>query len=398
MTTNAVYGFLATVLAKVFFPPQAAHGRRRGQRGRRAGPRSSLRPGADIAAADHSTIDGGPVMTTLTLSDARALATATMARIGHTADEAEIIADHLLDCELRGLAFGGLARALSIVERIRTTPESPGPIRTVAETAVSATLDGGDQVGYLVSMQALDLAVDKARAHGVAVVGARNTWYTGMFSYYLEKATNAGLAGMIAGSGPQMVAPHGGTEGRFGTNPIAFGFPSTPTPVIWDVGTAAVMYGEVMLKARLGADLDPSQAYDATGAPTLDPAAALEGAFSVWGGHKGSGLAMVVQLLGMMTGAAADPPGVSDCGLFIMLVDPGVLTDPTDYHRRIAAFTDSIRATRPVEGGSTVRVPFDRSVACREETLRRGTIDVPEAVVTALLREAGFVASGEADG
>ncbi|GAA1730519.1 Ldh family oxidoreductase [Streptomyces yatensis] len=339
-------------------------------------------------------------MTTLTPSDAHALVSAAMTRAGHTAAEAGIIADHLLDCELRGLSFGGLARALSVVERIRATAEPPGPIRVVAETAVSATLDGGDRVGYLVGMRALDLAVAKARAHGIAVVGARNTWYTGMFSYYLEKAADAGLAGMIAGSGPAVVAPHGGTEGRFGTNPIAFGFPSTPAPVIWDIGTASVMYGEVLLKARLGAELAPGQAYDATGAPTLDPAAALEGAFGVWGGHKGSGLAMVVQLLGMMAGAAADPPGISDCGFFVVLVDPGVLTDAEDYRRRVAAFADAVRATRPTEGGGAVRVPFDRSAACRDEALRRGTIEVSAAVVEAMRREAGDVthAGGTAHG
>ncbi|MFH8650781.1 Ldh family oxidoreductase [Streptomyces tendae] len=329
-------------------------------------------------------------MSTLPLSEARALVTAAMTRAGHNAADAEIVADHLIDCELRGLSFGGLARALSVVERIRATPARPGPIRIIAETAVSATLDGGDQVGYVVGVRALELAMQKARAHGLSVVGARNTWFTGMFSYYLEQAAQAGFAGMIAGSGPAVAAPHGGTEGRFGTNPIAFGFPSTPTPVIWDIGTAAVMYGDVMLKARLGAGLKPDQAYDADGAPTLDPTAALNGAFGVWGGHKGSGLAMVVQLLGMMTGAAAAPPGISDVGLFIVLVDPAVLTDAADYRRRVGAFADSVRATRPVEGGSAVRVPFDRSAACREETLRRGTIDVPEAVAAALRREAGL--------
>jgi LDH2 family malate/lactate/ureidoglycolate dehydrogenase len=312
-----------------------------------------------------------------------------MTEAGHTAVDAETIADHLLDCELRGLSFGGLARALSIVERIDAAPAPPRPIRVVAETAVSATLDGGDQVGYLVGMRALDLAMEKARTQGMAVVGARETWYTGMFSYYLEKAAAAGFAGMIAGSGPAVVAPHGGTEGRFGTNPIAFGFPAAPAPVIWDIGTSAVMYGEVMLKARLGEKLEPGQAYDAAGEPTLDPAAALEGAFGVWGGHKGSGLAMVVQLLGMMSGAAAAPSRLSDCGFFVLLIDPGALTDADDYHRRVTAFAESIRATRPVDGGAGVRAPFDRSAACREETLRRGTIDVPEAVVTALRRKAG---------
>ncbi|MGA6156276.1 Ldh family oxidoreductase [Stenotrophomonas sp. NPDC087984] len=330
-------------------------------------------------------------MTTLPLPDARALVAAAMTACGHSAEAADTIADHLLDCELRGLSFGGLARALSVAERIRTTEVAPEPIRVVAETPVSATVDGGDQVGYLVGMHALQMAVDKARAQGIAIVGARNTWYTGMFSYYLEKAADAGLAGMIAGSGPAVVAPHGGTEGRFGTNPIAFGFPATPTPVIWDIGTSAVMYGEVTLKARLGEKLAPGLAYNAAGVPTLDASAALEGAFGVWGGHKGSGLALVVQLLGMMTGAAADPPGVSDCGFFIVLFDPGVLTDPDDYRQRVAAFAESVRATRPVEAARPVRVPFDRSVTRRNDTLRRGTIDVPEAVVEALRKEAAGV-------
>ncbi|MFE6157611.1 Ldh family oxidoreductase [Streptomyces sp. NPDC056486] len=328
-------------------------------------------------------------MTTLTLPDARALAAAAMTACGHSTADAETIADHLLDCELRGLSFGGLARALSITERIRSTEVPQQPIRVVAETPVSATVDGGDQVGYLVGMRVLQLAMAKARAQGIAVVGARNTWYTGMFSYYLEKAAEAGLAGMIAGSAPALVAPHGGTEARFGTNPIAFGFPATPHPVIWDIGTSAVMYGEVTLKARLGEKLAPGQAYDAAGVPTLDPAAALEGAFGVWGAHKGSGLALVVQLLGMMTGAAADPPGVSDCGFFAVLFDPRALTDPDDYRQRVTAFAESVRATRPVEGGSPVRVPFDGSVTRRDEALRRGTIDVPEAVVDALHQEAG---------
>ncbi len=325
---------------------------------------------------------------TMPLSDARTLVTAAMAAIGHTPAEAGIIADHLIDCELRGLSFGGLARALSIAERVRAEPARPQPIRVVSQTPVSATIDGGDQVGYLVGLRALELAVDKARAHGMAVIGAHNTWYTGMFSYYLERAAAAGLAGMIAGSGPAAVAPHGGTEGRFGTNPIAFGFPAEPTPVIWDIGTSEVMYGEVMLKDRLGEKLGPGQAYDAEGAPTLDPAAALRGAFGVWGGHRGSGLAMVVQLLGMLSGAAAAPPGLSDCGFFVLLIDPATLTDADDYRRRVTEYATSMRATRPVEGGPAVRVPFDRSVTARAETLRRGTIEVSDTVVTGLRRVA----------
>lgn len=329
----------------------------------------------------------------LSIAQARTLATDAMVAIGHTAGEADIIADHLIDCELRGLSFGGLPRALSIVERIRQTSTPRQPVRVVHETPVSATLHGGDQVGYLVGRRAMDIAIDKARATGIAVVGAFETWYTGMYSYYLEHVTKAGFAGLIAGSAPPRVAPHGGTEGRFGTNPIAIGIPTSGVPVIWDIGTASVMSGEVMLRRRTGTPLDEGCAYDAQGAPTRDAAAAMMGAFTVWGGHKGSGLAMVVQMLGMMGGAAAMPAVVSDCGLFMLVVDPGLLGPADDYKQRVADYADQLRSTRPLDPAKPVRVPFERSAAERARRLRADAIETPDTVYQALLQVCG---TGEA--
>ena len=322
----------------------------------------------------------------LSLDAATALARAAMAGAGHSDEESSVIADHLIDCELRGLSFGGLARAVSIVERIRATPTARGPVRVERESAVSAAIDGGDQVGYLVAQQATELAIAKARASGLALVGARNTWYTGMFSYYLEQVTDAGLAGLAAGSGAHIVAPHGGTEARFGTNPLAFGFPTTGAPVIWDIGTSTVMLGEVLLRRREGRPLDPGLAFDAEGQPTQDPVAALSGgAFTVWGGHKGSGLAVAVQLLGMACGAATAPQGVSDCGFWLLVVDPGLLTDADDFRRRAAEYADLIRATRPADTSRPVRVPFDRSAAERDRRRRRGSVEISDETYAALI-------------
>ncbi|WP_236790870.1 Ldh family oxidoreductase [Amycolatopsis sp. GM8] len=319
----------------------------------------------------------------LTLGDALRIVTEALVAVGYTADEAAIIADHLMDCELRGLSYAGLARAVSIIERIRATAP-PQPIRVERETPVSAALDGGDQVGYLVAVRAMELGLEKARAQGMAVVSARQTWYTGMFSYYLERVIDAGFVGMIAGSGPALVAPYGGTESRFSTNPIAFGFPTAGGPLIWDIGTSSITHAEVTLAARLGEPLPEGRAYDPEGRPTTDAAAALQGAFTVWGGHKGSGLALVVHLLGMLSGASATPVGASDCGFLAVIVDPSTLGDAADFRARAADFAQSVRATRPVEGGGAVRVPFDRSAALREETLRRGTIEVTAPVVEIL--------------
>ena len=322
----------------------------------------------------------------LSIAQARDLACASMQAVGHTPEEAGVIADHLIDCELRGLSFGGLPRALSVVERIQATPGSRRPMRVVKEGPTSAAIDGGDQVGYLVAQRATDMALEKARTHGMAVVGAYETWYTGMYSYYLEQVTRAGFVGLIAGSAPQKVAPHGGTQARFGTNPIAFGFPADPAPVIWDIGTASIMAGEVVMHARAGTPLPEGAAFDKDGQPTRDAMASVQGAWTVWGGHKGSGLAVVVQLLGMMCGAAADPVGVSDCGFFLFVVDPGMLTAAEDYRERVSAYADSLRSTRPLDPDKPVRAPFERSAAERERRRAADVVETPDETYEALVK------------
>src|SRR5580693_5190759 len=171
----------------------------------------------------------------LTIPEAHDWAARVMTALGHDAADAGLIADHLIDCELRGLRYGGLARAISIAERMKRTGDHRRPIRLLHETPVSARLDGGDHIGYIVAHRATTIAVAKAEAAGIAVVGASDTWYTGMISYYAEMAAARGLVSVIASNASPWVAPHGATEGRLGTNPICFGFPSADEPVIFDI-------------------------------------------------------------------------------------------------------------------------------------------------------------------
>jgi LDH2 family malate/lactate/ureidoglycolate dehydrogenase len=115
----------------------------------------------------------------LTIPEARQLAARVMAALGHDAIDAQLIADHLIDCELRGLHYGGLARAISIAERIDRQGDCRRPICILHETPVSARIDGGDHLGYIVAHRATTLAIEKAEAAGIAVVGASDTSYTG---------------------------------------------------------------------------------------------------------------------------------------------------------------------------------------------------------------------------
>jgi delta1-piperideine-2-carboxylate reductase len=325
----------------------------------------------------------------LNVSEAHQLVVRIMSALGHDAAECGLIADHLIDCELRGLSYGGLARAISIAERIGRSGDRRRPIQVKHETSVSAQLNGGDRLGYIVAHRATAIAVEKASAAGIAVVGANDTWYTGMLSYYAEIAAARGLVSMIASNASPWVAPHGATEGRFGTNPICFGFPSADEPVIWDIGTSAIIHAEAMLARRLGQPLPAGVAFDPDGHPTRDPAAALAGAFAAWGGHKGSGLGIVVQLLGIMAGSPPIPPDLADFGFLIVATRPDLLGSAETFRDNVSAYARAVRAARPVAGGEAVRMPFDRSRSDRARRLAEDRIEVPDVLFEQLRRIAG---------
>jgi len=309
-----------------------------------------------------------------------------MQGLGYDAADAALIADHLIDCELRGLAYGGLARAISIAERIQRTGDGRRPIAILHETQVSARLDGGDHIGYVVAHPATSIAIEKAKAAGIAVVGANNTWYTGMLSYYAEMAAEHGLVSMIASNASPWVAPHGATEGRLGTNPICFGFPSAEEPIILDIGTSAIIHAEVTLARRLGTELPENVAFDRDGIATRDPVAALAGAFATWGGHKGSGLAIVVQLLGILAGSPPIPPELAGFGYLIVAMRPDLMGPAETFRENVSAFAEAVRSARPIAGGPPVRMPFDRSRSARQRRVAENAIEIPDVLFTQLAR------------
>lgn len=322
----------------------------------------------------------------LTVDKAHALVARAMTALGHDAAESAIIADHLIDCELRGASYGGLARAISIAERFARTGDRRKAIRVIHETPVSARIDGGDNLGYLVAHRATSIAIEKAEAAGIAVVGAGNTWYTGMLSCYAEMAAARGLVCMIASNASPWVAPYGATEGRLGTNPICFGFPSADQPVIYDIGTSAIIHSEVLLAMRLGNPLPDDVAFDKEGRPTRDPASALAGAFASWGGHRGSGLAIVVQLLGILAGSPAILPDLAEFGYLMVTIRPDLMGPAEAFHERVAEFGRAVRSARPVEGGPAVRMPFDRSRRDRVSRIASDRIEVADILVERLRR------------
>ncbi|KAK4941017.1 hypothetical protein LTR10_018937 [Elasticomyces elasticus] len=346
---------------------------------------------SQASMAPNEAADAPLEQTRISISDASELCQQALLKAGYTSEQSAIITDHLIDAELRGHPFAGLARALSIIEYLERNPDMQPQAKGIEVTRdglAFAHLDGHDSVGYLVARQATQMAISKAKTTGVSVVGASGLWYTGNLAYYSEMASRQGLVTFIASNGTPIVAPHGGAEAKFCTNPFCIGFPTSDRdlPVIWDIGTSNIMYAQVKLAERLAASLPEGSAVDKEGHLTTDPLKALEGALTVWGGYKGSGLAMMVQLLGIAAGSSEPTAFLSGFGFLIVAFDPSVLQPLDRVQQDADQFCENIRATKMLPGYRSARMPFERSAKARREAKERGWFLVPEEVIQQLKR------------
>jgi LDH2 family malate/lactate/ureidoglycolate dehydrogenase len=298
----------------------------------------------------------------LSVADARAFGEKALQRIGYVADEARIITDQLIDNALCGYRFASLPRILAIAEDEKTgKPRTP--IRIIRETPVSALVDGGNKVGYVAAYRGAEIAVEKAKASGIAIVGVNNSYFSGRNAYYVEQIVRAGLVAIHTTSAQPHVLPPGGRKPALGTNPFSICFPSANGPVIYDIGTASLMWGEVLLMARLGEPLPEGTGFDRDGNPTRDARDVADGGgVTAFGGHKGYGLSFAIQALGLLAGS-----GVQGYGFLFIAIDPAMMLP--DFDAKMSDLVARIKATPRQLGVDEIRIPSER--AFREREIRR---------------------------
>ena len=315
----------------------------------------------------------------LSVAEARALGEGAMRGIGYDAEEAGILADHVLDAALCGYEYSGLPKLLNVADHPRfKAPRRP--LRVLRETSVSVLFDGGNQNGMVGMYHATRAVIERARAHGLALVGVTDLWMSGRSAYYVEMAARAGLVGIHTVAAHPLVAPPGGAKPALGTNPIAFGFPLEGDPLVIDLGTSAFMGTDLQFRQRLGLPLPEGVAIDERGRPTTDADAARRGALLPFGGHKGYALALAMHALGVLCGGAVDQ--ARDGYLFIALA-PDLFLPLDEYRRALAAEIAAIKATPRQEGVAEIRIPGERAYRERARLSREG-IEVDRRIRDAL--------------
>ena len=305
---------------------------------------------------------------------------------GSSRAEAEQVAANLVFANLSGHDSHGVGMAPRYVDAIAEGGLVPNAsIRVDADLGSLMSLDGQRGYGQIVGVQAMDLGIERARRQGSCIFTLAHAHHLGRIGHFAEMATAAGLVSIhfVNVMARPVVAPFGGGDGRFGTNPCCIGVPLRGAePFILDFATSRVAQGKMRVAHNKGERVAPGTLIDERGAPTTDPAVVVVpqangffGALMTFGEHKGYGMAVACELLGgALSGGGtwhrpADGRRAVYNGMLTVLIDPAKLGTEASFQAEATAFVDWLRQCPPGAGFDAVQIagePERRARAARE--------------------------------
>ncbi len=294
-----------------------------------------------------------------------------MERVGVSGADAALLADGLIQAHLFGMDGHGLFFLPTYVKRIELgLIAKRGEVRVMQEGPAFVLLDGGNLLGHVSAWKAMGAAIAKAAEAGIGMAALCNGNHSGIMARYTLRAAEAGCIGVAATNTPPLMAPWGGFLPFLGTNPISIAVPAgAGPPVVLDMATSAVARSKILVAGTAGTRIPPHWALDETGKPTEDPRAALAGTMAPMAGHKGFGLAMMIDVLsGVLSGAASGPDvgdvfrfdaGPQNVGHFFQAVDLSRLGREAAVRERMDRLVRQLRSAPPAAGTDRIRVPGD---------------------------------------
>ncbi|QGZ64680.1 malate/lactate/ureidoglycolate dehydrogenase [Paraburkholderia acidisoli] len=309
---------------------------------------------------------------------------------GSEAREAALVADHLVEANLAGHDSHGVGMIPRYVLSCREGElKLNAHAQVVRDAGAVLTIEGGRGLGQVVTYEAMELGIARAKSHGVCAVGLRNAHHIGRIGHWAEQCARAGLVSFhfVNVAGDPLVAPFGGIDRRFGTNPFCAAFPREGAPpLVLDFATSAIAAGKVRVAYNKGVPVPAEALIDSDGHPTRDPGALFSdtqhGALRAFGGavagHKGSGLAAMCEIFaGALSGGfttreqtIVSSHAIVNC-MTSVIVDPAAFDAPSG-EREARAFVDWLKATRREAGVDEILLPGERETATRRARAAHG--------------------------
>jgi uncharacterized oxidoreductase len=319
---------------------------------------------------------------------------AVFGAIGCAADEALRVAGGLVDANRFGHDSHGIGMAPQYVEAVRCGRVAPGRRpRVVTDAGALVVLDGQLGFGRTIGAAAMDLAIERARTHGCAVVGLSNTHHLGRIGQWGERCADAGLVSIhfVNVRSHAWVAPHGGMDARVSTNPFCVAVPHEPHPLVLDYATSAIALGKTRVAVDEGRELPPGLLLDPHGQPTTDPQVLWRGdptgAILPFAQHKGWALSVMCELIGgALTGGGVQDGRYSSVivnNMLTLAFDPARLGTAGALEREIATLAGWVRASPPANPGGRILLPGEPERLAAAERDREG-IPLPRRTIAAL--------------
>lgn len=307
----------------------------------------------------------------------------------YTPKETELIKDVLMYGELSGKPSHGILRLIKenygvFTNRKRTKSEYD------RKTKLSTIISGNNNPGMLVGPLGLKECIDIAKNMSIGVVGTKGSINsTGSLAYYAEKIAENNFIGIVMAQSSSSIAPFNIKTALFGTNPIAFGIPSTPHPFVFDMSTSAIPFGKIASAKAANEKIPINTAIDSNGNITTNPSEALKGATLPFdNSFKGSGLAMVVEILAALwTGAGFAGNNEEDgWGNLFIALDPSLLGSTEILKERMLTLISTLNHAE-TRDGVTIRIPGENARKIRETNLRAGEVEISDDIYNKLFAE-----------
>lgn len=305
-------------------------------------------------------------------------------RAGMPTDKADVVARILVDADLMGHSTHGLNLLKAYLDGIADgAMQVDGEVDVVAQRPATQTWDGHRLPGPWLVTRALDTAVGMARIHGTGTVVVRNSHHIGCLAAYLRRATEAGMVLMLFSSAPaaSTVAPFGGTRALFSPSPLAIGCPTEGDPIWVDISTSITTNNMVARLQREGGRLPGAWLLDGHGTASDDPAVlagdppgSLLPLGGLEAGHKGYGLALLVEILtaGLSDQGRFDDNGKMSNTVFLQVIDPAAFGGLPALEAQMQRIADACIANPPRPGVGAVRVPGQKAAALYRQQLQHG--------------------------
>ncbi len=316
-------------------------------------------------------------------------------RLGENEENARTAAAALVSADMRGVNTHGINLLRLVSQRVSAGMLSfPTRVETIREDDTTAVLDGNNGLGQVAAFRAIRLCIGKAKRHGLGMVVLRNTNNVGALGYFSSAAAAQDrVVSIITTNGNPSVAPYGSAEPFFGTNPISIAVPSGEgKSLILDMSSSIVARGKIRLASLAGESIPAGWALDENGESTTDAKRALKGSLLPLGGPKGSGLALMIDVLsGVISGSAYgrklrsfhELEGATGVGACFIAADIGRFVDPEAFAQTMNEYVAEIKALKKQSGVTEILLPGELELKKEEESRRLG-IDVPATVVDAI--------------